>query len=909
MEVREPHVLLYRAEPSEVYSGETTTLSWRVAEAERVILFGPDGPLLNAPVVEGSIESGALGVSSTFVLRASTQDGLAVERSLDVTVHEGARAEISRFSVHPRWLTRASTVAVEWIVLGAVETTLALNGASVDDLPSVIDGRMVLDAAPGDELRLHVRGPYDETEETIVLSTATPEVEPNDTEAAALALEAPVLGRSSFGDLDVYALVVEDGGSVQIEARDVDDGCAFDLGLELLTSSGTSLGYSDALDDCPRIDPEHDAFARDLLAGTHFVRVRSFGSSHYVVMGGAEAPSCGNGWTETRAGETCDFAREPSCSAECQIEGTVEVEPNDDPVTSMPLELPAVVLAAVESPSSVDSFRFAIPAGHVLEAAVFTDGLSGCRNGEVFMVRLYADGGEFEQSFSGSSSIDPACVRLVTNVDERLTADRSSEFTLLIQGESPGAYFLEVESKPLGCGDGVLDSEEECEPATSALGVCDASCHFVTAGVISGDQVVTGTLAPGRSVVYELATTSTAHLSVESYSPAAPNCDSANSLLTLYGPLGVMVRDDFSGSGRCARIDPRLHAGARSMAPGRYFVMLTAQSELPSYSLVLRLTEPTCSDAIVDEDEECDDGNGVAGDGCDEACRLDAIEDVTTPYDGQFRLSGFAATKNFRFGPQTAFDVLSGRTTTPGGSCPYPGVVRIKAPSGEIFYTSFQGCLRDFSRGRRNRQLLPESGEYVLSLRSHSLVEGDFFLALEPRPNVCGDGHFRPSEACDDGNTESGDGCSSSCGLERTAHAEREPNDVNAELLLRTTTEVPYTSTTAAGRIAPADVDRYELVAQVPFTLRARTYGAQGAADLMDSCAGDTTLSLFDGEGELVTSNDDDRTLRSTACSTLDERMETRLAGLPAGSYVLEVRGAGLSTSVPFYLLDVELRP
>jgi hypothetical protein len=49
--------------------------------------------------------------------------------------------------------------------------------------------------------------------------------------------------------------------------------------------------------------------------------------------------------------------------------------------------------------------------------------------------------------------------------------------------------------------------------------------------------------------------------------------------------------------------------------------------------------------------------------------------------------------------------------------------------------------------------------------------------------------------------------------------------------------------------------------------------------------------------------------MRSTVCSTLDERMETRLVALPAGAYVVEVRGAGVSTTVPFYLLDVEVRP
>jgi cysteine-rich repeat protein len=45
----------------------------------------------------------------------------------------------------------------------------------------------------------------------------------------------------------------------------------------------------------------------------------------------------------------------------------------------------------------------------------------------------------------------------------------------------------------------------------------------------------------------------------------------------------------------------------------------------------------------------------------------------------------------------------------------------------------------------------------------HGLARASYSVDVEQLPNVCGDGHKTGDEQCDDGNTVSGDGCSSTC--------------------------------------------------------------------------------------------------------------------------------------------------
>lgn len=138
----------------------------------------------------------------------------------------------------------------------------------------------------------------------------------------------------------------------------------------------------------------------------------------------------------------------------------------------------------------------------------------------------------------------------------------------------------------------------------------------------------------------------------------------------------------------------------------------------------------------------------------------------------------------------------------------------------------------------------PEAGTYVVRLDGR-LEGGGIYDLLIAQP-VCGDGGGpEHSETCDDGNTESGDGCDSRCRAElASGDGEMEPNDD------RTGANVVAAPSTVTGRIGGrCDVDFFAIDhAGGPLVL---TLGAVGGG----SCAPTApTLALVDGSGAMVAS-------------------------------------------------------
>ena len=125
-------------------------------------------------------------------------------------------------------------------------------------------------------------------------------------------------------------------------------------------------------------------------------------------------------------------------------------------------------------------------------------------------------------------------------------------------------------------------------------------------------------------------------------------------------------------------------------------------------------TPPNCGDGILTEDEACDDGNTVGGDGCSADCLC----------------------------------VAAGWQCQPPGEPCYPiavcgdGVVVAPEPCDDGNTVSGDGC--------------SENCKEELGWK----CEGDPSICTE---TICGDGIVEGAEACDDGNTEPFDGCSSIC--------------------------------------------------------------------------------------------------------------------------------------------------
>ena len=197
-------------------------------------------------------------------------------------------------------------------------------------------------------------------------------------------------------------------------------------------------------------------------------------------------------------------------------------------------------------------------------------------------------------------------------------------------------------------------------------------------------------------------------------------------------------------------------------------------------------TAPVCGDGIVEFGETCDDGNNTRGDGCDHRCRPeeacmgaiawndingDGIKGINEP-----KISGVVVNL------YTALDPDWTPPLTRSSDVVYPpGVLT------QTFVTGIGGdaLFIDIPAAAYWLEFIVPAGFLVspkdvgsdddndsdvdsLTFRTPPIALGptdivhNFALGMR----VCGNGVLEPSEACDDGNNNNGDGCSSTCLIE-----------------------------------------------------------------------------------------------------------------------------------------------
>ena len=142
------------------------------------------------------------------------------------------------------------------------------------------------------------------------------------------------------------------------------------------------------------------------------------------------------------------------------------------------------------------------------------------------------------------------------------------------------------------------------------------------------------------------------------------------------------------------------------------------------------LTEGTCFSSLeycgnleVEGNEQCDDGNAIDGDGCDQFCR---IEVSPTCRDG-----------NLDSGREECDD----GNAIDGDGCDQFCRIEVSPTCGDGNLDPGEEC---------------DDG---------NVIDGDGcdqFCRIEVSP-TCGDGNLDPGEECDDGNLRNGDGCSEEC--------------------------------------------------------------------------------------------------------------------------------------------------
>ena len=157
---------------------------------------------------------------------------------------------------------------------------------------------------------------------------------------------------------------------------------------------------------------------------------------------------------------------------------------------------------------------------------------------------------------------------------------------------------------------------------------------------------------------------------------------------------------------------------------------------------------------------------------------------------------------------------------------------------------------------------------------------------------ACGDGILDDGEACDDGNTWRGDGCSDTCFVEE-GDFEVEPNDASEDA---TAVAPPLT---ILGNLPAADRDCFSFeVPQASALVATMRQDPQS-----DSCAVEAVIEALDADGVRITAGLPDL---ATGCPAIDPDRDTFARYLSAGEVTVCVEPA-FDGQVPWYALDLDV--
>lgn len=381
----------------------------------------------------------------------------------------------------------------------------------------------------------------------------------------------------------------------------------------------------------------------------------------------------------------------------------------------------------------------------------------------------------------------------------------------------------------------------------------------------------------------------------------------ADPVLGLWAADDTLVAENDDGwSGTlCSLLDPRVQRKLHRLPAGTYTLRVQpfrADRLMPAYALDVEVIPAGCPNTLVDPGETCDDGNTVPGDGCDPACRTEALlTPEREPDDTQATATmlvagtaGFLCSSVPSDGDWLGFSLGSTSDVTltlvdDRGLCPFNGDLVLHGAGAPVI--SSWTCDTFTPAARPELRALPP-GEYQVHVQPS--VDGDVYawmLLVWLTAPACGDGILQPPEECD----APVSGCAPGCVLAEPLVSETEPNNTLAEAVAA--------PVALKGRLDPVSTD------QDWFALDVNDSASTLAAQLDNGLGGCPEyaalgLDLLDGAGTVLASAQ-----YGVGCLALDPRVQPGAAGLAAGRYFLRVTSPSGGRLAVTYVLRAQVRP
>lgn len=417
-----------------------------------------------------------------------------------------------------------------------------------------------------------------------------------------------------------------------------------------------------------------------------------------------------------------------------------------------------------------------------------------------------------------------------------------------------GAYDLTVEIGSTSCGDGIAQYPEQCDDGNTTAGDgCSATCDLETPMSAPGFcPGATFTLDGGKTISFGgdlttlpkstagslgCSTGSSGHDQVYAITPKSSGALNLE-LFAAWPSSLIHIRNEcYTSSTEIDCFEQKLPGTPTKrsfpvVANQTYYVFVDARDAKVAnglYTLDVKLSAQACGNGTLETPEQCDDGNTADGDGCAADCTLEAMPPeldtcpgyvipFSGPADGPMTYRATASTASLAAdvrscgGASTAKDavytfvapfngVLSGKLTSSfNGSIDVRTTCVAEGATGTLPSSVACGGSNGGDGEETVRALVTAGTSYLIIVEGENVNAnnaGPYTIDLSLAKSVCGNGVIEGGEACDDSNTENGDGCDSTCTIEPTPSTRT--TCANAEALALTETSAGVYTASATG--------------------------------------------------------------------------------------------------------------